>query len=120
MTSDPSVTLADVQAKPVTECSAHVDDALGACADVEDLTVLRTQHGERVYDAEDIFVLCRLDEIRVMLDAYGIKRRVMTTAVPRSANERHMRDFGHKLGFGCCRNANFTTKNEVLGSSDAA
>lgn len=103
MTSDRCVTLADVQAKPGTESSAHVDNALPASDDVEDIEVLRTHEGDRVFDTADIYVLCHLDEIRVMLDSYGLKRRVMTTAIPRSAAERHMKDFGHKLGFGCCR-----------------
>jgi hypothetical protein len=91
-----------VQAKPGTESSAHVDDALDACSIDQEHEVLRTQSGERVFDAEDVYVLCRLDVISVMLDLYGLKRQVMTQAVPSSAAQRHVLETGHKLAFGCC------------------
>jgi len=83
--------------------AAHVDlGEVRARQEDQEHEVLRTHNGERVYDAHDIYVLCRLDEISVMLDSYSLERRAMTMAVPRNANERHMLEFGHMLTFGCC------------------
>lgn len=101
MSSDRPVTLSDVQAN-AEPGSAHVDYGRSACTEDQEQEVLRTHDGQRVFDAADIFVLARLDEISVMLDTYCLEQRAMTTATPRNAMERHLREFGHALRFGCC------------------
>jgi hypothetical protein len=65
-------------------------------------------------DDEDVFALVHLNELLVRLDLCNLERHAMTIAVPRNAQERHVREYGHRLRFGCC------AKRDPEVASDAA
>lgn len=71
-------------------------------ADEEGTPVLRTVDGDRVYDAGDVPALLALAELSALIDR-SWTRHVAHGEMPTSAAERHRREFGHRLAFGCCR-----------------
>jgi len=64
---------------------------------------LEQTHSPQALGPDEIYALCRIDEIAVAHDFHSLSRRVMTTAIPRTSQERHLAETGHALRFGCCR-----------------
>jgi len=47
--------------------------------------------------------LAAMDMLAEWLACYSIERAVSEVTIPRTAAERHLRETGHRLAFGCCR-----------------
>lgn len=48
--------------------------------------------------------LAAMDTLRDWLDrSSATRQRAYSPLPPRNAQERHIRDFGHRLTFGCCK-----------------
>lgn len=61
---------------------------------------------ENAIDEERILAIVAIEAMSVALDFHMLGRRVMSAAVPRTAQERHVAECGHLLAFGCCRGGN--------------
>lgn len=57
-------------------------------------------------DDETIYALIQLSELKTRLDLHELERQVLTIAVPRTSQERHIKEYGHRLRLGCCAKRN--------------
>ena len=69
---------------------------------VEGPPILRW-HGHRVFDVEDVPGLIALAEIGALLEVAAQSQLITDPREIRSASDRHLYEFGHRLQFGCCR-----------------
>lgn len=98
--SDRSVTLGEVPSK----APSGALETGAVCAEEEEQDVLRTHHGQRVFDAPEVQVLIELAEIRARVHAAGLRRRSLhASSYASSAAQEHLLACGHPLAFGCCR-----------------
>jgi hypothetical protein len=72
--------------------------------------------GDGVYDESGrIFALVQLTELTTRLDLYSLNSAVLTIAVPRTSQERHIKEHGHRLQLGCCARRHLEAAERRLG-----